>query len=65
MDLKSDEIRQNLIDAGCDEDTIACFFDSSGNHERLNILNKHRALLLDAYHLAAKKIIVWIILSTG
>lgn len=56
MDLKSDEIRQNLIDAGCNEDTIARFFDSSETRERLNILNEQRTQLLDAYHLAAKKI---------
>lgn len=30
MDLKSDEVRQNLIDAGCNEDTIARFLIVAG-----------------------------------
>lgn len=56
MDLKSEEIRQNLIDAGCDEDTIARFFNSRSKQERLRILDKQRKQLLETYHNDARKI---------
>lgn len=56
MELKSEEIRQNLIDAGCNEDTITRFFDSCCNQEKLRILANQRKQLLETYHSDARKI---------
>ena len=42
MELKSAEVRQNLIDAGCSKDTITRFFESRSQQERLRILDKQR-----------------------
>lgn len=56
MELKSAEVRQNLIDAGCSKDTITRFFESRSQQERLRILDKQRKQLLEIYHSDAQKI---------
>lgn len=52
---KSD-YRQNLIDAGCKEDTIQRFFDCTTMEERLRILSVQRKQLLEDYRNDAKKL---------
>ena len=53
----NDEIRQNLIDAGCDDRMIAeleaCFDDVK---KRDRLLAKHRRALLDKIHKEEKQI---------
>lgn len=47
------KVRQNLIDAGCDSDTISDFFRIAGTDQlkrRLMLLQKHRKKLLDGIH---------------
>ena len=44
------EILQNLIDAGCDEKTIASFKSCKSVREEMRLLEKHRAALLDRSH---------------
>ena len=48
-----DKIRQNLIDAGCDSDTITDFFnfeDSDSIPKQLKLLQIHRKKLLEGLH---------------
>lgn len=52
----NDAIRQNLIDAGCNEETIKSFSDSSNSQERLRILATQRNQLLESYHSDARKL---------
>ena len=54
MDYTNEEkIRQNLIDAGCDNDTVSAFFMTSGDDKfakQLALLRRHRKKLLDSMH---------------
>lgn len=43
-------ILQNLIDAGCDENTITSFKSCKSVREEIRLLEKHRAALLDKSH---------------
>lgn len=52
----NDAIRQNLIDAGCNEKTIKSFSDCSNPQERLRILAAQRNQLLASYHSDARKL---------
>lgn len=48
-----DKIRQNLIDAGCDSDTITDFFNFEGSDriaKQLKLLQVHRKKLLKGLH---------------
>ena len=58
-DRNQDVIIQNLRDAGCDQDTIACFIKLSEQEKidkELCLLSKHRKELLDCVHENQKKI---------
>ena len=44
------EILQNLIDAGCDENTITNFKSCKSVRDGIRLLEKHRAALLDRSH---------------
>ena len=46
----TDAIRQNLIDAGCDENTITSFKSCKSIRDEIRLLEKHRAALLDKSH---------------
>ena len=46
----TDAIRQNLIDAGCDEKTITSFKNCRSIWDEIRLLEKHRAALLDRSH---------------
>ena len=51
--MNETKVRQNLIDAGCDSDTISVFFRIAGTDQlkrRLMLLQKHRKKLLDGIH---------------
>lgn len=52
-------IKQNLRDAGCDEECICQFMadlDRNRAQEGLKLLRKHRSKLLDAMHREQKRI---------
>lgn len=53
---QKNDYRQNLIDAGCKEDTIQRFFDCATKEERLRILSVQRKQLLEDYRNDAKKL---------
>ena len=47
----SEEILQNLKDAGCDETTIGCYIGCCGcGQDQVKVLKKHRRCLLDKIH---------------
>lgn len=52
-------LRQNLIDAGCDQELVQrCFALAQGEKttELLRVLSRHRQTLLDTVHLRQKQI---------
>lgn len=51
-----ESIRQNLLDAGCNDTTIKRFLQCTDQRERMNILAIHRAELMDSYHRESKRI---------
>ena len=53
----SEEILQNLKDAGCDETTIGCYIGCCGcGQDQVKVLKKHRRCLLDMIHEGQKQI---------
>lgn len=52
----NERIIENLTDANCDNSFIEKFMDASETSERLTMLEKHRKILLDTYHNAAKRL---------
>ena len=53
----SEEILQNLKDAGCDEATIGCYIGCCGcGQDQVKVLKKHRRCLLDKIHEGQKQI---------
>lgn len=53
----SEEILQNLKDAGCDETTIGCYIGCCGcGLDQVKVLKKHRRCLLDKIHEGQKQI---------
>lgn len=53
----TNEILQNLIDAGCDEKTITSFKSCKSVRDELRLLEKHRAALLDRSHVVNRQIL--------
>lgn len=51
-----DDIKLNLIDAGCDEKTINEFLQCTTENEQIKLLSKHRKELIDRYHCETKRI---------
>ena len=51
------EILQNLVDAGCDENTITSFKSCKTVRDELRLLEKHRAALLDRSHEVNRQIL--------
>lgn len=54
-----EDLIQNLIDAGCNNDTVSDFINLSDEgkmKEELNLLAKHRKQMLDKLHDIQKKI---------
>lgn len=49
-------ILQNLIDAGCDDATIASFASCRSVKDEIKILEKHRCKLIDRSHAVNKQI---------
>lgn len=52
-DTRRDTMIRNLRDAGCDEGQIRCFLqflDDGRRREALQLLGKHRQVLLDRCH---------------
>lgn len=52
-------VRRNLIDAGCDGDTVKQFMElvKAGEQQgQLKLLEKHRSILLDQVHKNEKQI---------
>lgn len=56
MEFNREAVRQNLIDAGCGEDTIERFFESGDSSGKLRVLQAYRRQLLDSFHQDAKRI---------
>lgn len=56
MKFDREAVRQNLIDAGCGEDTIKQFFDSAETDGKLRVLQAYRKQLLEGFHKEAKAI---------
>lgn len=56
MNINSSSVRQNLIDAGCNDNEITRFLESSTTREQLLILDTERKRLIDEYHNYAKKL---------
>lgn len=56
MEFDREAVRQNLLDAGCGENTIKQFFESAGADGKLQVLRTYRKQLLESYHREAKKI---------
>lgn len=56
MHLQSIAVRQNLIDAGCNEKTIERFLDCATKEEQLRVLNVQRKQILEDYHNDAKRL---------
>ena len=58
-DVPPEALRQNLEDAGCDEETVERCLDCARQgrtQEQLRLLSAHRRLLLDAVHRCEKQI---------
>ena len=51
------EILQNLVDAGCDENTITSFKSCKTVRDGLRLLEKHRAALLYRSHEVNRQIL--------
>lgn len=49
-------IKDNLKDSGCDSDFIIKFLKASDKIKQLEMLEEHRARLLDCYHDDIKKL---------
>lgn len=49
-------ILQNLIDAGCDDATIASFANCKSVKDEIKLLEKHRCKLIDRSHAVNKQI---------
>ena len=56
MNINSNSVRQNLIDAGSNDNEITRFLESSTTREQLLILDNERKRLIDEYHNYAKKL---------
>ena len=59
METREEAVIQNLKDAGCDKDTIACFmahYEAGEVKQELKELSRHRKGLLDALHVCQKQI---------
>lgn len=59
MEKREEAVIQNLKDAGCDSDTIACFmlyFEAGEIKKEQQLLSRHRRNLLDALHMCQKQI---------
>ena len=59
MEKKEEAVIQNLKDAGCDGETIACFmahYEAGEVKQELKVLSKHRKDLLDGLHVCQKRI---------
>lgn len=56
MNINSNAVRQNLIDAGCNDNEITHFLESSTPRERLQILYDQRKKLVNEYHDSARKL---------
>lgn len=57
--LNTKAVIQNLQDAGCDDETVACFMKMTerGEHqEQLKLLERHRRCLLKRVHENEKQI---------
>ena len=57
--MPPEALRQNLEDAGCDEETVERCLDCARQgrtQEQLRLLSAHRRLLLDAVHRCEKQI---------
>ena len=52
----SDELRQNLVDAGCDSSQIEAFEHLAGSVDRLDLLEAHRKDLLEKLHQSQRQI---------
>ncbi|MCC8160235.1 MAG: hypothetical protein LIO53_02780 [Oscillospiraceae bacterium] len=54
----TEKIRQNLIDAGCDRDTISDFLKFGKNeiNQKMILLYNHRKKLLEDFHSLQKEI---------
>lgn len=58
-DVPPEALRQNLEDAGCDEEMVKRCLDCARQgrtQEQLRLLSAHRRLLLDAVHRCEKQI---------
>ncbi len=58
-DVPPEALRQNLEDAGCDEEMVERCLDCARQgrtQEQLRLLSAHRRLLLDAVHRCEKQI---------
>ena len=53
--MTQETIRQTLTDAGCPQETITAFLESSGA-ESLRVLRQHRCTLLEILHEEQKKL---------
>lgn len=49
-------ILQNLIDAGCDENTISGFASCKSIKDEIRVLEKHRSALLDRSHEVSRQL---------
>ena len=52
----SEELRQNLLDAGCDGAQIEAFEHLAGSGDRLDLLEAHRKDLLEKLHQSQRQI---------
>ena len=52
----SDELRQNLVDAGCDPVQIEAFERLAAEGDRVDLLETHRKDLLDRLHKSQRQI---------
>ena len=52
----SEELRQNLMDAGCDGSQIEAFEHLAAEGDRVDLLEAHRKALLDQLHRSQRQI---------
>ena len=52
----SEELRQNLLDAGCDDSQIEAFEHLVAESDRVDLLETHRKDLLDRLHQSQRQI---------
>ena len=51
-----EELRQNLIDAGCDQAQIDAFAHLAGSGDRVELLETHRKALLTKLHQSQRQL---------